>query len=82
MNLLESSKKDVEIELNKLEQYSRKTSTRIFGLRVQNQNYPQAVVQLLRERLMLDINMGDIVAVHPLPAKSNTNPHCEVSAPV
>ena len=56
-----------------MEQHERKCSVRIFGLRVQNQNYPQAVLQLLRERLKLDINMGDIVAAHPLPAKSNNH---------
>ena len=29
------------------------------AIRVQNHSYPQAVLQLLRERLKLDINMGD-----------------------
>ena len=73
IDALEKSKKDLEIDLNNLEQHGRKCSVRIFGLRVQNQNYPQAVLQLLRERLKLDINMGDIVAAHPLPAKSNNH---------
>ena len=70
---LETSMKDLEIDLNNLEHYGRKCSVRIFGLRVQNHNYPQAVLQLLRERLKLDINMGDIVAAHPLSAKSNNH---------
>ena len=60
--------RESEIAVNRLEQYSRKSSVRIYGLQTTNNDYQSAVINLIGT-LGITISPADIVAVHPLPKK-------------
>lgn len=62
------SSKHNEIEINDLEQYSRRSHLRIRGLHVQSgENYKSAVARLCSTKLQVPIKEEDLDAAHPLP---------------
>lgn len=60
--------KNHELEINDLEQYSRRSHIRIRGLEVRRgETYKAAVVRLCSTKLHVPIRMEDLDAAHPLP---------------
>ena len=66
--------RQIHIELNEIEQYSRKGCIRIYGLNVHpNTNYVSAVLHFLQNKLNINLHPHDLVAVHPLPRRTSSN---------
>ena len=60
--------RQLHIELNDLEQYSRKTCIRIQGLNIpQNTDTTDAILSTFKEHLNITLTKHDIEAAHPLP---------------
>ena len=57
----------MEFELNDFEQYGRNNSIRIFNLVTKKHDSTSAVLQLLKDKLEIQLSASDIVAAHPLP---------------
>ena len=68
--------------INDLEQYSRKTSIRITGLVVKNQDYLAEVINVFKSNLKLSVTPADLVAVHPLPRRQGVSDSSDHPPPV
>lgn len=68
------STKNHEIEINDLEQYSRRSHIRIRGLNMQHgESYKAAVARLCSTQLGVQIKEEDLDAAHPLPQAKHDN---------
>ena len=67
--------RQLHIELNDLEKYSRKTCIRIQGINIpQNTDTTDAVLSTFKEHLNLTLTKHDIEAAHPLPKSRPDKP--------
>ncbi len=72
VTVLESKMQKSEARMVEQEQYSRKTSVRIFGLEeTGGENLAEKVCVLAKETLGVNVEPADIIAAHRLPAAPN-----------
>lgn len=56
--------KTLSVELDRLQQYTRRNNVRIFGLKSDHQTVESSVIKILNDTLKLDVNVGAIDRCH------------------
>ena len=81
VSTLQQNLKHTMLKLNDMEQYSRRSNLRIFGLEVPDgESCTDAVVNFCNQKLAVDIDKADILRSHPLPFRSSSNSSAQESS--